>query len=39
MCFQTSDEEVLDEEPKHMLLALISQLRVGMDLHKVTLPT
>ncbi|KAI9600348.1 hypothetical protein H4Q26_000128 [Puccinia striiformis f. sp. tritici PST-130] len=36
---QASDEEVLDEEPKHMLLALISQLRVGMDLHKVTLPT
>ncbi|KNZ62271.1 hypothetical protein VP01_1292g7 [Puccinia sorghi] len=38
-CIQSSDEEVLDEEPKHMLLALISQLRVGMDLHKVTLPT
>lgn len=36
---EASDEEVLDEEPKHMLLALISQLRVGMDLHKVTLPT
>ncbi|MBW0503603.1 hypothetical protein O181_043318 [Austropuccinia psidii MF-1] len=33
------DEEVLDEEPRNMLLALISQLRIGMDLHKVTLPT
>lgn len=36
---QDDDEEVLDEEPKHMLLALISQLRIGMDLQKVTLPT
>ncbi|KAH9820521.1 hypothetical protein DFH28DRAFT_1020420 [Melampsora americana] len=36
---QVDDTEVLDEEPRNMLLALISQLRIGMDLHKVTLPT
>lgn len=36
---QDNDEEVLDEEPKNILLALISQLRIGMDLHRVTLPT
>ncbi|SGY63409.1 BQ5605_C007g04798 [Microbotryum silenes-dioicae] len=29
---------VLDEEPKNMLLALVSQLRIGMDLSKITLP-
>ncbi|SCZ88971.1 BZ3500_MvSof-1268-A1-R1_Chr1-1g00865 [Microbotryum saponariae] len=32
------DTEVLDEEPKNMLLALVSQLRIGMDLSKITLP-
>ncbi|GAA5966158.1 hypothetical protein JCM3765_005551 [Sporobolomyces pararoseus] len=32
------DTEVLDDEPKNMLLALIGQLRVGMDLSKITLP-
>ncbi|CAH7688287.1 hypothetical protein PPACK8108_LOCUS23230 [Phakopsora pachyrhizi] len=36
---QEEDEEVLDEEPRNILLSLISQLRIGMDLHKVTLPT
>lgn len=36
---EEEDEEVLDEEPKNILLSLISQLRIGMDLHKVTLPT
>ncbi|KAH8924235.1 Oxysterol-binding protein [Atractiella rhizophila] len=34
-----NDTEVLDDEPKSILLSLISQLRIGMDLHKVTLPT
>ncbi|GAA5889393.1 hypothetical protein JCM6882_000730 [Rhodosporidiobolus microsporus] len=33
-----NDTEELDDEPKNMLLALISQLRVGMDLSRVTLP-
>jgi len=33
------DAEVLDEQPKNLLLNLISQLRVGMDLSRVTLPT
>ncbi|GAA6062539.1 hypothetical protein JCM10212_004305 [Sporobolomyces blumeae] len=32
------DTEVLDDEPKNMLLALAGQLRVGMDLSKITLP-
>lgn len=31
--------ETLDDEPRSILMALISQLRIGMDLHKVTLPT
>jgi len=33
-----NDTEELDDEPKNMLLALASQLRIGMDLQKVTLP-
>ncbi|KAJ3179446.1 hypothetical protein HDU85_004856 [Gaertneriomyces sp. JEL0708] len=33
------DQEVLDEEPKSILLGIISQLRKGMDLSRVTLPT
>ncbi|KAK0568803.1 Oxysterol-binding protein OBPa [Tilletia horrida] len=33
------DTEQLDEEAGNLLLALISQLRIGMDLSKVTLPT
>ena len=32
-------QEVLDEKPRSILLGLISQLRKGMDLHRVTLPT
>ncbi|GAA5969635.1 hypothetical protein JCM11641_008187 [Rhodosporidiobolus odoratus] len=32
------DTEVLDEEPKNLLVALAGQLRVGMDLSKITLP-
>jgi hypothetical protein len=34
-----TDTEVLDEGPRSILLSLISQLRKGMDLHRVTLPT
>lgn len=34
-----NDTEVLDDEPRNILISLISQLRVGMDLHRVTLPT
>ena len=34
-----NDTEVLDEEPRSILMGLISQLRKGMDLHRVTLPT
>jgi len=33
------DTEQLDEESGNILLALIGQLRIGMDLSKVTLPT
>jgi hypothetical protein len=33
------DAEVLDEEPRNLLLALLSQVRIGMDLARVTLPT
>jgi len=31
--------EVLEAEPKNILLSLLSQLRIGMDLSRVTLPT
>jgi hypothetical protein len=34
-----ADQEVLDDGPKNILLGIISQLRKGMDLHRVTLPT
>ena len=33
------DMEELDDESGSILLSLIGQLRLGMDLHKVTLPT
>ncbi|KAL4399867.1 Oxysterol-binding protein OBPa [Malassezia pachydermatis] len=33
------DMEELDEESGNILMSLISQLRIGMDLSKVTLPT
>ncbi|KAG5460039.1 MAG: hypothetical protein BJ554DRAFT_7960, partial [Olpidium bornovanus] len=33
------DSEVLDDEPRNILSGLIAQLRKGMDLHRVTLPT
>jgi len=31
--------QVLDDEPKNILIALVSQLRPGMDLARVSLPT
>jgi hypothetical protein len=33
------DTEELDEESGNILVSLIGQLRIGMDLSKVTLPT
>ena len=33
------DTEELDEESGNILMSLIGQLRIGMDLSKVTLPT
>jgi hypothetical protein len=30
--------EEVDDEPRSIILALISQLKAGMDLHKVTFP-
>lgn len=33
------DKEVLDDEPRNILLGIIAQLSKGMDLHRVTLPT
>lgn len=33
------DAEVLDEEPRNLLLALLSELRMNMDLSRITLPT
>ena len=33
------DTEELDEEAGNILMSLIGQLRIGMDLSKVTLPT
>ncbi|KAJ3064849.1 hypothetical protein HDU98_011779 [Podochytrium sp. JEL0797] len=35
----SDDVEILDDEPRSILMALVSQLTVGMDLHRVTLPT
>lgn len=31
-------QEEVDDEPRSIILALISQLKAGMDLHKVTFP-
>lgn len=31
--------EVLEEGPRRVIFGIISQLRRGMDLHKITLPT
>jgi hypothetical protein len=33
------EQEVLADEPRNILLGIISQLSKGMDLHRVTLPT
>jgi len=33
------EAEVLDDEPRNLLLALLGELRLGMDLARVTLPT
>ncbi|KAH9269193.1 hypothetical protein BASA83_008817 [Batrachochytrium salamandrivorans] len=33
------ETEVLDEEPRSIMMGIISQLSKGMDLHRVTLPT
>jgi len=35
----TEDTEVLEEEPRNLLLSLISELKIGMDLSRVPLPT
>lgn len=33
------EQEVLDDEPRSILMGIIAQLTKGMDLHRVTLPT
>jgi len=35
----SSDTEHIDEEPKNVIIGMISQLKKGMDLHKVPFPT
>ncbi|KAH7829654.1 putative Oxysterol-binding protein [Monocercomonoides exilis] len=37
--FVEDQEEVLDEKPRSIILAMISQLKFGMDLSRVSLPT
>lgn len=34
-----SDAECSEEEPKNVVIGMISQLKTGMDLHKVPFPT
>ena len=34
-----SDIEYVDEEPRNIILALLSQLKKGMDLNKIAFPT
>lgn len=34
-----SDIEYIDEEPRNVILGMLSQLKKGMDLHKVPFPT
>jgi len=36
---ESVDAEVLDEEPRNLLIALLSEIRIGMDLSRITLPT
>lgn len=33
------EPETLDDEPKNVLFAMIRQLKIGMDLHRITFPT
>lgn len=35
----SSDAEYSEEEPKNVIIGMISQLKNGMDLHKVPFPT
>lgn len=35
----SSNNEELDEEPRSIIIALLGQLRRGMDLHKISFPT
>eukprot|EP01113_Clastostelium_recurvatum_P003760 TRINITY_DN11656_c0_g1_i1.p1 TRINITY_DN11656_c0_g1~~TRINITY_DN11656_c0_g1_i1.p1 ORF type:complete len:426 (-),score=81.34 TRINITY_DN11656_c0_g1_i1:74-1351(-) len=35
----SEETEVLDEEPRNLILAIVSQLRMNMDLSRVPLPT
>lgn len=35
----SSDAEYIDEEPRNIIIGMISQLKKGMDLHKVPFPT
>lgn len=34
-----SDGEEIEEEPRNIILGMISQIRIGMDLHRVPFPT
>jgi hypothetical protein len=34
-----NEQDVLDDEPKNILLGIIAQLRQGGDLHRIALPT
>lgn len=34
-----SDVEYIEEEPKNVIVGMLSQLKKGMDLHKVPFPT
>ena len=36
---ETSDTEFIDEEPRNVIVGMISQFKKGMDLHKVPFPT
>jgi hypothetical protein len=36
---ESPDAEMLDEEPRNLIMALVSEIRIGMDLSRITLPT
>jgi hypothetical protein len=36
---QSPDAEELGEEPRNLIMALVSEIRIGMDLSRITLPT